>query len=213
VEVKVGKKKKSVTVRDKLDADCVAGILTEIIDEFHLRGRLLSITSDNEAVCRAACEKLNPTVPWLPCLAHTLNLIVRDATVAKPDVAPTGLMPLCTRAHVFVKKVRNTTFLREELQRYVGIINNTILEGRLHIPLLPDKLIQDVPTRWNSLYMAMERMHALKHALVALQDEVKDDVLPQADRFTGRDWTLLEHALELLRPFYELTLFLSQGDY
>ncbi|XP_047123054.1 zinc finger BED domain-containing protein 4-like [Hydra vulgaris] len=68
-------------------------------------------------------------------------------------------------------------------------------------PLL---LVQDVPTRWNSAYLMLERLQKLKRAVqMYLADH---NELPT---FASNDWKFIENLLYVLKPFYELTNAMS----
>jgi hypothetical protein len=66
-------------------------------------------------------------------------------------------------------------------------------------PLL---LVQDVPTRWNSAYLMLERLQKR-----AIQMYLADhNELPT---LASNDWKIIEHLLYILKPFYELTNVMS----
>jgi hypothetical protein len=71
------------------------------------------------------------------------------------------------------------------------------------VPLLP---IQDVPTRWKSAYLMMERMVKLKRSI---QLYVSDhNRLPT---ITANEWQLSERFLLILKPFFYLAKEMSAG--
>ena len=60
-------------------------------------------------------------------------------------------------------------------------------------PLLP---VQDVPTRWNSAYLMVERMVKLKRSIQLYVSDHND--LPA---ITANEWQLGERVLFVLKPF------------
>jgi len=78
------------------------------------------------------------------------------------------------------------------------------IQKELH--LAPHKLIQDVPTRWNSTYLMLMRIHEQKRALTVY---AADNNL---DSLTANQWALIEPLLQLLQPFEEITRKMSSNE-
>ena len=74
-------------------------------------------------------------------------------------------------------------------------------EGQGKVPLLP---VQDVPTRWNSVYLMVERMVKLKRSIHLYVSDHND--LPT---ITANEWQLSERFLFVLKPFFDLTKEMS----
>src|SRR6185312_13836752 len=82
--------------------------------------------------------------------------------------------------------------------------------------------IQDVPTRWNSLYYAWDRLFYLKDAIIKLQadlytsinrDEKKDGSKLKQIMLSEEEWELLDQLVDLLLPFEEATRDFSGSIY
>ena len=66
-------------------------------------------------------------------------------------------------------------------------------------------LIQQVSTRWNSLYLMLERFEVLAKPLALFfQDSRYSKYM-----ITGEEWTLIRELLKVLRPLYDATLEMS----
>jgi len=202
-----------------MDARRVAGIIREIITEYGLDGRILSVTSDNEVKCRAACEILG--YPWLPCLAHTLNLVVSDVCVRTKAEGQqsTDMALLFHRVHKFVKKIRNTNRLGGMLAQYVEAVNHRD-KALPKFQELPLKLKADVPTRWNSKYHSLVRLLTLEEPVRAMLVDLPDhpdpsmrQLLPPHIFIGPQHWPMLREAQKLFYPFERQTNFLSGGEH
>jgi hypothetical protein len=69
------------------------------------------------------------------------------------------------------------------------------------------KLIQDVKTRWNSLYLMLERVLMLKEAISLFQ--VKHLTETDLEHLTNADWKSIEAFVNILRPLHDVTVELS----
>ncbi len=77
---------------------------------------------------------------------------------------------------------------------------NIQLENGAMQPLL---LVQDMKTRWNSTFLMLQRLSPLKSAVQWYAGD-HEIVIP-----TANEWQLMEKALRLLQPFYEITKKIS----
>lgn len=80
-------------------------------------------------------------------------------------------------------------------------------QAELNVPEL--KIKQDVPTRWNSVYIMIERLLTIKQPLtLALAD------LERApENLSGSEWLILKDIVPILKPALELTKLLSGEKY
>lgn len=124
----------------------------------------------------------------LPCYAHTLNLVVQGSLDALSDT---------------MDRVKAVI---EYFHRNHPAKNLVEIQEQMHIS--PLKLKQDVTTRWNSTYDALNRLLRMKKALIATLAIMRPDInLPQDD------WIVIEKAIEVLKPFYEVTTEISGEQY
>ena len=75
--------------------------------------------------------------------------------------------------------------------------------------LPPLKLLQDVPTRWNSSFLMLQRISQLKDVILkmAANDEYKS-----LKQLKSGDWVVISNAVEVLKPFFEITEQLSHNS-
>ncbi|XP_026482483.1 zinc finger BED domain-containing protein 4-like [Ctenocephalides felis] len=94
---------------------------------------------------------------------------------------------------------------------FANILNNVLLNGirELHAAvikmkqvaenheesLLSPELIEDMTYRWNSLY------------------DILNCIIASKDHLSEEDWEIAEHSLQILKPFYEVTMEISADKY
>lgn len=150
------------------------------------RNKLVSVTTDTTG----NVKKLGHDSPWLwvPCMAHVINLTVHDA-IDKPFLAE-----LIARARSLATAFRNVQQLSMGLEQR---------QKQLGVPIQP--LILDVVTRWNSLYLMLERLckqrQNIQVVLITTGNTARD--------LTPADWALIPELLTVLEPFYTFTTLLS----
>lgn len=69
------------------------------------------------------------------------------------------------------------------------------------------KLVQDVPTRYNSTFYLLQRLLEMKNAIVLYVTE------HDLQTSTANEWKLVENVIRLLQPFEEYTKFLQLQSY
>ncbi len=119
------------------------------------------------------------------CFAHVLNLCVQEALGS--------FMDKLENLRKIIKHIRLSNLLSEKLQKRCEEYKITSV-----------KLILDVPTRWNSTFMMVERALKLISPLKSLIPEVidkHDDV----DVVTAHQWHLFRVFSSFLKPFHEAT--------
>lgn len=77
------------------------------------------------------------------------------------------------------------------------------------------KLIQDVPTRWNSMYLMFERLEKLRSGVYYVLHDRKYTKPTECDalEIPGDVWTLIDQLLPPLQPLVEATEALSSESY
>lgn len=125
-----------------------------------------------------------------PCLAHTINLIVRDALkVMKPTVDKVkAAVEYFHRSTVGAEKRKST-------QRQMGM------------PELRPK--QDCTTRWNSTFYMLKRFLESKDAIISTLAIVNAPV----DALTQEEWEVVEEVCRVLEPFEQVTVEISGESY
>ena len=127
------------------------------------------------------------------CTVHRLQLVIEDAILSQRSII--NLLAKCRR---LATHFNHSALACTELKSLQEV------QDPGTTPLLP---VQDVPTRWNSAYLMVERVVRLKRAIqLYLSDH---DNLPT---ITANEWQLCERLLHILKPFFDLTKEMS-GEY
>ena len=116
-------------------------------------------------------------------------------------------------------KVRLVEMLLDKCRKLVGsfkhsyLLTRKLFDTQIALRTSRTKLIQDVPTSWNSTYQMMASILENRLNFVQLRadneinNKVKDNFLDNSD------YDLLTDLVELLEPLYELTEMLSGSKY
>ncbi|XP_076670955.1 zinc finger BED domain-containing protein 4-like [Andrena cerasifolii] len=124
----------------------------------------------------------------IPCFAHTLQPVVKDAIESCKDV--TQLLKKCRGIVRFFHHSASTEQKLKKEQRKVSAQSK------------PLHLIRDVATRWNSQYDMMNRLLQVRLAVSAV---LSDPRLPE--NLTGTEWSKMKYYCHSLEMFKEATLF------
>jgi hypothetical protein len=151
--------------------------LFDLLQEFDINNRIISLTTDNGSNMLACGRELaneletcfsNLTFSHKRCAAHIINLAVKagmkylDSTIIK--------------LQKFVIKIRNSQLLLDDLKSICRIKNKKFL--------MP---IQDVDTRWNATYLMIERQINIRNVveiLVNSHENTLKDLYP-----INSEWT------------------------
>ncbi len=155
--------------------------------KFKIDKKLSAGVSDNAQNIKKALKDLG--IASIPCFAHSLNLTVHDAIKGTKEVV--ALRDKVAATVTLTHRSTNAKNSLERCQKLIGIET-------------PKKLIQSVPTRWNSLFLMLERFLELKEALVLFFVQEKSD-----DALSPLDWNNIEGLVQVLRPLYDATVEIS----
>ena len=146
----------------------------------------MAFVSDNASNIKKAITEEFGSDKWLPCLAHTLNLI--PAKLIKSDVIDT--------IHKKVKSI--VKYFKQSVSAADAL--------RLVSELM---LIQNVETRWNSTYDMYERFTVLseKIASILLKCPNGPEMLSASELLTVKEF------VDLLKPFKDATTIVSGETY
>lgn len=163
--------------------------LQSTISQFQLDGKIVSITTDNGANIVKAVR--DSGIPHIPCFAHTLNLAVGDVLTAVE-----ALGSFRSKLSKIVSLTKRSTLAKEALvqcQRDRGV---------------PERiLIQECTTRWNSMYLMMQRIHDEQESLKMFMERF--NVSNSIGALSTEEWNMLQSTLELFKPLYEFTVEMS----
>ncbi|XP_029840411.2 zinc finger BED domain-containing protein 4-like [Ixodes scapularis] len=143
------------------------------------------VTSDNaQNVVKALNDR---GMKRAPCMPHCLNLVVK-ASLTKSGAE---LEETLKAARAIVGHFRHSASAQRQLEA---------IQLRYGLPV--HKLLQDVPTRWNSTFYMVERLSEQRRAVSEFfEDSTKHYLAP-------RQWALLKAMATVLKPFEEATRLL-----
>ena len=124
------------------------------------------------------------------CTVHRLQLVIQDSIFSQRSII--DLLAKCRR---LATHFNHSALACTELKS---------LQEQGTTPLL---LVQDVPTRWNSAYLMVERVVRLKRPIQLYLSDHNN--LPT---ITANEWQISERLLHILKPFFDLTKEMS-GEY
>lgn len=131
---------------------------------------------------------------WKGCFAHTLQLVVEDAL---KDSKVSGLKTILAKCRSIVEHFKHSTVSCEKLRK---------VQEQLKLP--QHILTQDVSTRWNSQYDMQQRLVEQKDAVTLCLTSI--DAVPNLN---VREWTTAQEMIDVLKPFYDLTVMMCAEKY
>lgn len=132
----------------------------------------------------------NANLKSLPCLAHTLQLVVNEGQLAQRSIADVAAI-----GRKIVGHFKHSSLAYSRLYD---------IQEQLNQPR--KRLQQDVATRWNSTVYMLQSLLEQRRAIGVYAAE---NELPAA--FTAHQWELVENVLTILAPFEELTKEISSS--
>ena len=167
--------------------DNIAAMFDKMWTDWELgESRRHLLVRDGAANMNRGCQMAN--IPAIHCTVHRLQLVVHDAVFAQNSV--TDLLTKCRR---LATHFNHSSSARDDLKRL-----------QQEQGMVPRLLVQDVPTRWNSSYLMVERIVALKRPILIYLSNHSE--LPT---ISAAEWQLSERFLTLLKPFFDLTKEMS----
>ena len=172
----------------------ISGSLEDIAEEFSI-DKLVALTTDNASNMRAAGSFMNLIHKF--CFSHTLQLAtdggLKIGSIAKATAKASKLV-------AFFNRSSKATHALDTLQ--------VEEDGKKR------SLIQSVPTRWNSTYLMMERLLALRIPVIRVL--FNTEIIGQKNRgdldLTDQQWAILEEITPVLAPFAKATEALTKED-
>lgn len=144
---------------------------------------------------------------WLPCAAHTIQLCV-NTSLSETNAADM----IVAKCHDLAVMLRNSGLFRRHMD---------IVQQQQYPESQPLTFSIDMPTRWNSQYMMMERVIKLADAIrMARQNIVQSDYTPEARRQVRKldtmmleedDLQVVKDLVTVLKPMYIFTMQVGSG--
>ncbi|KAJ8895565.1 hypothetical protein PR048_000901 [Dryococelus australis] len=160
-----------ISFNERQPAENLNAQLRSIAEEWGIDNKIVVVVTDN-APNIVSAVKLSS---WrhVPCFAHTANLTVQSSlqTISAIEKIKT-IFEFFKRSSSALAKLKST-------------------QEQMGLPSL--KLIQDVPTRWNSTYYMMSRILRIKEAVISTLAIVN----PELNVLTITGWDILQRAAEV----------------
>ena len=159
--------------------------LAQALTEFNIADKIVAAVSDSAHNIQKALT--DAKLPHFPCFAHTINLVATNA-IRKTE----QINLLREKLSSIISLTRRSTKAWEKFEQcQKNIGRETVL-----------KLILDVPTRWNSTFLMLERLVDLKEAVKLFIIGLPEDSNPM---MMTQDWIDIEEIITVLKPLYDVT--------
>ncbi|XP_045778829.1 E3 SUMO-protein ligase ZBED1-like [Maniola jurtina] len=172
------------------EASALASVLSSIASEWNISDKITLVVSDNAPNMISAVQQNG--WPLFNCFLHKLNLVIKKA-LQKINV-------ILEKLKKIVAHFKKNYLATEALERYQIDFENRSEALRL---------IQSVPTRWNSVYYMLERFLKLQVALPVVMPALKAG-LPL---ITVEMWEVIRQVCIILKPFEEIAQIMSGNQY
>lgn len=169
-------------------AENISTFITTVIRDWNLSDKVVAVLRDNARNLTLGLEKTG--FSHLPCLAHTLQLVVKDGLLNAKLV--TNLVGTCRRIVGSFKHSSQACKVLKKAQTLVGC--------------KPHRLIQDEPTRWNSTLHMIDRLIEQQALVLASSD------LKLSNQLTSSQWELMKQISNILQLFNKATFTVSSSS-
>lgn len=176
-------------------ADNIKNTIMCLIENWKLKNKILIIVSDNASNMKSAVERMG--YKHFGCYAHTINLVVKHCTVENTADE---------RIRLIINKVKSIV---SYYKKSVKATERLIIYQKQNGITVPKKVLQDVPTRWNSSLKMLERFIELEDAIkatMALSDE-------SLETLTAEEWRICKELCVVLKPLEQITEVMSGEKY
>lgn len=166
----------------------IRDIFYKMFEEWHLETSTIHlVVRDNAKNMVKGCN--DAQLKSISCFIHTLQLVINDGLSSQRALS--DLIATCR------KIVGHFSHSSSAVQKLKAI------QKELDMP--ENKLVQDVPTRWNSTFYMLQRLLEQKRAVnvYASENDTSLSVL------SSNQWNLLSSLINLLKPFEQITKEMS----
>ncbi|GBB89806.1 hypothetical protein RclHR1_16600002 [Rhizophagus clarus] len=219
-------------------AEHILETLESVLEEWEIRDKVYTITTDNGSNVKKAINNMRG-VKWLGCVAHTLHLVVGKGMIpaqvlimrAKRLIDFFMRSKQSERLEIIQKKISdiaknsnkeiNIDGLEEEDEEVYNLLKNN---SEFDVSQTSDYLnvIADVTTRWNSSFLAWQRLLKLKDYINLLISTLSTKLDPDSKKDCKRlkqimlqeqEWDTIKDLVSILKPFAEATNYLGGNKY
>jgi len=175
----------------KLNEDHSGIKLQQVISKILLKWKIkeeniIGFVSDNASNLKIALN----TYPHYFCFAHTLQLVIEKA------IKNENIIIIINHAKKIVEHFKKS-YKSSEMLKFKQFQEFKTL-----------KVLQSVPTRWNSIFIMLERLLLLQQPICAvLRERKKIDLL-----ISEFHWNILKDLTKILKPFNEITIIMSTSS-
>lgn len=180
----------AVKVEGHHNAENISSVLNTVMIKWGIRTKCEAITTDNARAMINAVDKLQ--IRHIPCFAHTINLTVTDS------FAVSCFDEILKKCKALVTFYRMSTLANDKLREKQRQLNK------------PEaKLIQEVPTRWNSAYHMLQRIIDVKEELsLAITESERSP-----PGLSAYEYSVIQEIVQILEPFDLATTKISGEAY
>ena len=172
----------SAAFNDSYTGENIANLIITSLQSWNLEEKLVCIVRDNASSFVAGLRDAD--IPNIPCLSHTLQLVIDDGVLAQP--CGVSLLAAGRRLVGHFKRSNVNVHALGRIQERLGLKKH--------------RLIQDEPTRWNTSYYMLERLIEQRQAICAAEVECRI-----VSELNNQQWQLAEKVVKVLKPFEEAT--------
>ncbi|XP_053978885.1 zinc finger BED domain-containing protein 4 [Hylaeus volcanicus] len=169
----------------------ISDVLKIICNEWEIFNKVDFATTDNTSNMKTAILKYCRW-KYILCFAHSLNLIV------KSSLNNDAINLLLENVRKIVNYFKKSTTAAEKLKTC-----------QLNSDRNVQKLIHDVPSRWNSTYNMIDRFIVLEEPIKATAAIINKNI-PQN---TNAEWEILHELTVILKPIESATKIISGQQY
>ena len=158
---------------DQHTGEHIGNMMNRCLEEWDLSNKVHVIVRDNGTNFVAGLR--DPGLPSIPCLAHTLQLIVKDGYLAQLAV-----VELTAKAFKLVGHYKHS-----------NIALQSLLSIQEQLGLSLKRLIQDETTRWNTTFYMLESLIELEVAITATGIELEVPIESSSSRY----WLIKQYSI------------------
>jgi len=180
---------------DSHSGDAIANHILEVVNDFNIADKILSVTLDNASSNTTAIEILGPHirsyingyVVHQRCLCHIINLVVQDGIAV--------VNPYLDNIRAAIRFITSTPQMIAKFAEYCRAHNKK-----------PRKFGLDMKVRWNSTYLMLKSLEGYENLITVF---VNANAKNLALVLTEDDWNIVSCFRDFLLTFYAATNVLS----